>query len=51
MFANEYMPTFFPSGFPSRPIPFLLAVRSVKHIVNALCMDSAVPSTNVFLAS
>jgi hypothetical protein len=40
------MPTFFPSGFPSFPIPFRFELLSVKHIVNALCIDSAVPSTN-----
>jgi hypothetical protein len=50
-FAKEYMPTFFPSGLPSRPTPFRFVLLSVKHIVNALCIDSAVPSTNVFRVS
>lgn len=50
-FAKEYMPTFFPSGLPSLPIPFGFVLLSVKHTVNARCIDSAVPSTNVFLDS
>jgi hypothetical protein len=50
-FANEYMPTFFPSGLPSFPTPLRLVPLSVRHIVKALCIDSAVPSTNDFLLS
>lgn len=49
-FANEYMPIFFPSGLPSL-IPLRFVLLSVKHIVNARCIDSAVPSTNDFLVS
>ena len=31
-FANEYIPTFFPSGFPSDPTPFLFVVLSVRQL-------------------
>ena len=50
-FANEYIPTFFPSGFPSDPTPFLFVVLSVKQTVKARCIVSAVPSTKVFRVS
>lgn len=50
-FAKEYIPTFFPSGFPSAPTPLLFVVLSVKQTVNARCIVSAVPSTKVFLFS
>lgn len=48
--AKEYIPTFFLSGLPSF-MPFWFALLSVKHIVKARCIDSAVPSTKDFLVS
>jgi len=48
--AKEYIPAFFPSGFPSL-IPLGFDVLAPKQTVNPFCIVSAVASTNVFLAS